>query len=147
MSTSHTRPNPPSQEIDRVNRREHAVWPILAMALALLAVGAAVFHFRIVQEHGWSAVALPVAGVLIASAGIYAWKKKLEADELRRSIQGFRQIRDLSPSHAQLEKLAEVIATSRQGYRDLIDSFDHLIFTLSLEGEIRTVNQRIAQVL
>jgi PAS domain S-box-containing protein len=84
---------------------------------------------------------------LIAFFGLRIWKKKREIDELRDYIRGFQQLRELPPSVEQLERLTKVIAASRQGYRDLIDSFDHLIFTLSLEGEIRAVNQRIAHLL
>jgi PAS domain S-box-containing protein len=95
----------------------------------------------------WRAEALAIAtGLSIAAALYYAWRKKRDADELKRHVTDLRKIQELPPSHEQLEKLADVIAASRQGYRDLIDSLDHLIFTLSLEGGIRTVNQRVARL-
>ena len=99
------------------------------------------------KRSQWHLEALPVgAGVLIVLFGAYVWNKKHEIDELRGFVRGFQKVQDSPPSAEQLERLAEVISTSRQGYRDLIDSLDHLIFTTSLEGEIRTVNQRISQV-
>jgi PAS domain S-box-containing protein len=144
----HPKSNPPSQEIDRLDRRESEVWRLALVMLAVLAIGVAVLAYQAMQKYQWRMEALPIgAGALIFLFGFYVWNKKREIDELRGYVRGFQQVRDSPPSAEQLERLAEVISASRQGYRDLIDSFDHLIFTLSLEGEIRTVNQRIAQVL
>ena len=48
---------------------------------------------------------------------------------------------------AQVEKLAEVLARSQHNYRELIDNLDQALFTLSLHGEIRVANLRLAEVL
>ena len=45
------------------------------------------------------------------------------------------------------ENLAEVIARSQQSYRELIDNLDQALFTLSLKGEIRVANLRLAEIL
>jgi PAS domain S-box-containing protein len=47
----------------------------------------------------------------------------------------------------QVEKLAEVIARSQHNYRELIDNLDQALFTLSLTGEIRVANLRLAEIL
>jgi PAS domain S-box-containing protein len=52
-----------------------------------------------------------------------------------------------SVSPDQFEKLAELIARSQQGYRALIDSLDQALFTLSLKGEVRVANLRLAEIL
>lgn len=52
-----------------------------------------------------------------------------------------------SVSPGQFEKLAELIARSQQGYRALIDSLDQALFTLSLKGEVRVANLRLAEIL
>jgi PAS domain S-box-containing protein len=52
-----------------------------------------------------------------------------------------------SPTEAQFKKLVEVISRSQLNYRELIDSLDHAIFTVSLEGEIRVANRRMAESL
>jgi PAS domain S-box-containing protein len=118
------------------------------MVLTIRSHADATAPFLILSLHEWRSEAVPIGlGLFIAAIIFYAWRKKREADELRGYVADLRRIRELPPSHEQLERLAEVIAASRQGYRDLIDSLDHLIFTLSLEGEIRTVNQRIARLL
>jgi two-component system, sensor histidine kinase and response regulator len=147
MPTGKHEPNQPPEELDRLQRKENEVWRLALLMLAILAVGVAVLSQQALQTSPWHLEALPIgAGVLIILFGAYIWKKKREIDELRGFVRGFQKVQDSPPSAEQLERLAEVIATSRQGYRDLIDSLDHLIFTTSLEGEIRTVNQRITQV-
>jgi PAS domain S-box-containing protein len=148
MPTNERKPEP-QQEFDSPDRRKRGAGRV---ALAILAVafgaGAAVLYRGGAGTREWLAEA-PVAAACAAAALLilYAWKTKREADELRQYVTGLRQIRGLPPSHEQLEKLAEIISASRQGYRDLIDSFDQLIFTISLDGELRTVNQRIARLL
>jgi PAS domain S-box-containing protein len=147
MPTANQTPNPSSQETDRLNRKESEVWRLALLMLAILAVGVAILSRQAMQKNQWHLEALPLgAGVLIVLFGFYIWNRKREIDELRGYVRGFQQVQELPPSAEKLERLAEVISASRQGYRDLIDSFDHLIFTLSFEGEIRTVNQRMAQV-
>ena len=50
-------------------------------------------------------------------------------------------------SEAQLETLLEAIARSQHNHRDLIDNLDQAVFTLSLEGEVRVANRRLAEIL
>jgi PAS domain S-box-containing protein len=47
----------------------------------------------------------------------------------------------------QAEKLTEAIARSQHNYRELIDHLDQALFTLSLEGEVRVANLRLAEIL
>ncbi len=146
MQTSKPDPNQQPEEFDKLQRKENEVWRLAITMLAILAVGVAVLSKQALQANPWHLESLPVgAGVLITLFGAYIWKKKREIDELRGFVRGFQKVQDSPPSAEQLERLAEVIAASRQGYRDLIDSLDHLVFTTSLEGEIRAVNQRITQ--
>ena len=148
MPAGNQEPVQPPQELDRIERKENAVWRLTILMLVILAVGIAILSQQALQTTQWELKALPAgAGVLIVLFGAYIWSKKREIDELRRFVRGFVKVQESPPGAEQLEKLAEVIANSRQGYRDLIDSLDHLIFTTSLEGEIRTVNHRITQVL
>ena len=146
MPTGNQEPAPP-QELDQLERKENEVWRLAILILVILATGVAVLSRQAIQTRESYLDALPgEAGILIVLIGAYVWGKKREIDKLRGSLRGFRSVQDSSPGAEQLEGLAEVISNSRQGYRDLIDSLDHLIFTTSLEGEIRTVNQRISQV-
>jgi PAS domain S-box-containing protein len=147
MSTGNQEPTQTPQQFEQLQRKENEVWRLAILMLVILAVGIAVLSHQAIQTSQWHLEALPAgAGILILLFGIYIWSKKREIDELRGYVRGVQKVQDSPPSAEQLERLAEVIANSRQGYRDLIDSLDHLIFTISLNGEIRTVNQRITQV-
>ncbi|HEY2646734.1 MAG TPA: ATP-binding protein [Candidatus Acidoferrales bacterium] len=147
MQTNYQDSNEKPQELDRLERKENEIWRLAIIMLVILAIGIAVLSKEALPVSPWHLESLPVgAGVLITLFGAYVWKKKREIDELRGFVRGFQKVKDSPPSAEQLERLAEVIAASRQGYRDLIDSLDHLVFTISLDGEIRTVNQRISQV-
>jgi PAS domain S-box-containing protein len=50
-----------------------------------------------------------------------------------------------SPS-APSDNLVEVLSRSQQSYRELIDNLDQAVFTLSLKGEIRVANRRLAEM-
>ena len=147
MPTGNQEPVQLPREFDQLKRKENEVGRLAILMLVILAAGVAVLTQQAIQTCQWQLEALSAgAGVLIVLFGAYIWGKKREIDKLRGSLRGLRKIQDSPPSAEQLEGLAEVISNSRQGYRDLIDSLDHLIFTTSLEGEILTVNQRISQV-
>jgi PAS domain S-box-containing protein len=46
-----------------------------------------------------------------------------------------------------IDKLVEVISRSQQNYRELIDNLDQAVFTLSIEGEVRVANRRLAEII
>jgi PAS domain S-box-containing protein len=147
MPTGKQEPVQSPQEFERIVRKENAVWRLTILMLVILAVGVGVLAQEALPTTQLQLKVLPAsAGILIALFGAYIWSKKREIDALRGFVRGFLKVQESPSGTEQLEKLAEVIAHSRQGYRDLIDSLDHLIFTTSLEGEIRTVNQRVSQV-
>ena len=50
-------------------------------------------------------------------------------------------------TEAQFKQLVEVISRSQLNYRELIDSLDHAVFTISLDGEIRVANRRFVEIL
>jgi len=147
MLTGKQDPLQSPQDLDRLERRENEVWGLAIFMLVILAVGVAILGKEALPKSKWHLEALPIGvGVLITLFGVNLWNKKREIDAVRRFVRGLRKVQELPPGTEQLERLAEVIANSRQGYRDMIDSLDHLVFTASLEGEIRTVNQRVKQV-
>src|SRR5271154_813136 len=54
---------------------------------------------------------------------------------------------DARPAAALSPTLVDLISKSQLNYRDLIDSLDHAVFTISLDGEIRVANRRLAAIL
>jgi PAS domain S-box-containing protein len=57
-----------------------------------------------------------------------------------------RAVSDQAPER-QVEKLTEAIIRSQHNYRELIDNLDQALFTLSLQGEVRVANLRLAEIL
>ena len=50
-----------------------------------------------------------------------------------------------APSATQVEKLFKIVQRSQRGYRDLIDTFEDVLLSLSLDGEIVAANRSFAQ--
>jgi PAS domain S-box-containing protein len=63
------------------------------------------------------------------------------------SLKTTREPNGPAPStEEQFKKLVDVISRSQNNFRDLIDSLDQAVFTLSLEGEIRVANRSFAEI-
>ncbi len=50
-------------------------------------------------------------------------------------------------SQEQFQRLVDLISRSQHNYRELIDNLDQAVFTLSLDGEVRVANRRLAEIL
>src|SRR5205807_19119 len=86
--------------------------------------------------------ALPVGlVVLVLLFGAYMWKKTREISELRGLLRGLEERDTQPPSDKQLDQLFDIISSSQQGYRDLIDSFDDILMAVTMDGRIRAVNR------
>jgi two-component system NtrC family sensor kinase len=122
--------------------------------MALLLLGALAIAFAAVSWDQIRALphhleALPVGlVVLVALFVAYAWGKTNEISELRGLVRGIEQQR-ASNGHdsEQLDQLFSLISKSQQGYRDLIDTFEDLLFSVTLDGTILTVNRSFADLL
>src|SRR2546426_10253382 len=144
MPTENQSPKRASPDLEPWERKESVLgrhWLlgllVLASAVAALSRGT----LRAILQH-LEAVQLGLA-VLVVLFAFYLWKKTAAP---RGLVRDFPERGEAPPPPEQLDKLSEVIAASRQGYRDLIDSLDHLVFTVLLYGEIRAVNRRYAEV-
>jgi two-component system, sensor histidine kinase and response regulator len=138
----------PSKEMERLERKENEVWRLAILMLVILSVGVGILSKQALEAAPWHLDALPAgAAALILLFGAYIWTRKHKINELRRLVGSVQGTKDQPGVPDEMEKLAEVISASRQGYRDLIDSLDQLIFTVSLNGELRAVNQRVAETL
>ena len=134
--------------LDRMAIRESRTWILALVVLVALAVGLAVVS-------SWQGGALsnewrilPVALVLLVVLfGIYVWSKTAEMAELRGLVRGLEHRDETLPDLDQLEKLFGMVQRSQQGYRDLIDTFEDLLFSVSLEGQIIAANRSCANLL
>ena len=82
-----------------------------------------------------------------ACSALYAWSKSKEMAELHGLVRGLEQRATAAPDVGQLEKLFELVQRSQRGYRDLIDTFDDLLFSISLDGRIVAANRSFADLV
>ncbi len=135
--------------LDVLARRERSLWRTAIFLLAVLALGFAFASRSSIRDLPYNLEALP-AGlvVLVVLFGIYAWVKSREIAELRGLVRGIEQGKiTAAAGEKQLGQLFSLITRSQQGYRDLIDTFDDLLFSFSLEGEILAANKSFADLL
>lgn len=127
---------------------ERHLWRVSLLFLALLATALAVTSWERLKELPTSLrlEGLPlgvfVLGVLFAA---YVWHKRRELDHLRGFVKALQEREQAPPSEQQLQKLTDVLIRSQQGYRELIDSFNDMVFALGLDGEIRAANRQFAE--
>jgi PAS domain S-box-containing protein len=137
-----------AREWERLERAEGALWRNSILLLVALAVGLALASWSTILAIPFRSQVLAVGlVVLVGLFGIYVWQKKRELAEIRGLLRGLHEAASNPPTEAQVDKLLEVISKSQRGYRDLIDSLDHAVFTLSPQGSLRVVNRYMAQVL
>jgi len=136
-----------SREWARLERAEHALWRNSILLLVVLALGLAAASWGTLRTVPAGSEILPVGLViLVALFGAYVWNKRRELNELRAILSGLYEATSNPSSESQVEKLLEVISHSQRGYRELIDSLDHAVFTLSPDGVLRVANQYMAEV-
>jgi PAS domain S-box-containing protein len=137
----------PSQR-DRLSRRERGVWRAALLLLTALALAFAAVSWQSVLAMPHNLEALPVGLVILVFLFVvYAWSKTNEISELRGLVRGIEQRTNAGHDATQLEQLFSLISKSQQGYRDLIDTFEDLLFSISNDGRVLTVNRSCANLL
>lgn len=131
-------------------KSERQLWRVSLLFLALLATGLAANSWETIRTLPTGPLSLEglPAGVLLLAllfAG-YVWHKKREIDQMRGFVRAIQEREQAPPSETQIERLMDIVSRSQRGYRELIDSFDDLVFALSLDGELRAANKRVAEV-
>jgi PAS domain S-box-containing protein len=133
---------------DQLTRRERGVWRLALLLLGILAVAFAVTSWDQIRAMPHHMEALPIGlVVLVALFAFYAWGKANEISELRGLVRGIEHRSTADRSNDQLDQLFSLISKSQQGYRDLIDTFEDLLFSVTLDGKILTVNRSFADLL
>src|SRR6202023_244140 len=139
---------PVSSRLAQFEKRQKELWRVTFLILLVLATVFAATSWETLRPLTHRYEALPIGLViLVVLFGMHVWKRSQEISELRGLVQGIEQ-RDAEPaSEKQFDQLFERITRSQQGYRDLIDSFDDVLIALTLDGEIRAVNRRFADLV
>src|ERR1700682_5960318 len=137
-----------SSRLAQFEKRQKELWRITFLILLVLATVFAATSWDTMRSLTHRYEALPIGLViLVVLFGMHVWKRSQEISELRGLVQGIEH-RDAEPaSEKQFDQLFERITRSQQGYRDLIDSFDDVLIALTLDGEIRAVNRRFAELV
>lgn len=118
------------------------------LLLGVLGVGFAAVAWPEVQSVPPNLKALPIGLVILVFLFVaYAWIKTNEISELRGLVRGIGQRNAPGHDTEQLDQLFSLISRSQQGYRDLIDTFEDLLFSISNDGQILTVNRSFADLL
>jgi PAS domain S-box-containing protein len=135
-------------ERDHLSRRERGVWRAALLLLGALALAFAATSWQSIRSMSNHLEALPVGLVVLVFLFVaYAWSKTNEISELRGLVRGIEQRASVGHDADQLDQLFSLISRSQQGYRDLIDTFEDLLFSVSNDGNILTVNRSFADLL
>jgi PAS domain S-box-containing protein len=136
------------QERDRLSRRERGVWRAALLLLGVLALAFSATSWQFVRSMPHHMEALPVGLVALVFLFVaYAWTKTNEIAELRGLVRGIEQRNTTPHDTERLDQLFSLISRSQQGYRDLIDTFEDLLFSVSNDGKVLTVNRSFADLL
>ena len=137
-----------SERLEQFENRQKEIWRLTFFLLFVLSLVFAVISWDTIRSLAHRYEALPVGLVILVTLfGLYAWKRTQEISELRGLVRGIEQRDATPPTGKQIDQLFAVIERSQQGYRDLIDSFDDVLLALTLEGELRAVNRRFADLV
>jgi len=133
--------------LDRLGAHESRLWFLAVVLLVSLAIGLALVSWQPAGSLPWKLDALPIGLVLLVSLfGAYAISRWREIAQLRRLVHELSH-QPQSPAAGHVEKLFQIVERSQRGYRDLIDTFDDVLLSLSLKGEILATNRSFASLL
>lgn len=145
MSESQSQPGKSPSRLDTLERAEGKLWRVSMWLLALLALALVAASWESFRTLPQRLEALPIGVlVLIALFVLFAWSKRREERELRAFIRRLESAEPMPLEPRQAERLTELLVRSQQGYRDLIDSLDHAVFSIDLDGRVLAGNRALA---
>jgi PAS domain S-box-containing protein len=130
-----------------LDREESQLWRWLLWFMVFLAFALAVLLWERLDGIPYQLRAIPI-GVLVLSVlfAAYAYGRRREVGELKGLLRNLQEHVGAAPSEEQLDQLSQMIMRSQRNFKELIDSFDDPACALSLDGTLRTVNRRIAEM-
>jgi two-component system NtrC family sensor kinase len=133
---------------NRLEHEESQLWRWALLLLVLLAAAVAALSWDALKDLPYRLWAIPSGLFLVAILfAAYAFGRKREVAELKQILQGFRNQAGATPSEEQLDHLGQLIMRSQRNFKDLIDSLDDVALAMSLDGTLKTVNRRTAEIL
>ena len=131
-----------------MEREEGQLWRWALGLLVLLAAAVAALSWEQLKDLPYRLWAIPAGLFLLAILfATYAFGRKREVSELKQILKGFQDRGGVTPSEEQLDQLSQLIVRSQRNFKELIDSLDEVALAISLDGTLRTVNRRTAELL
>ena len=139
--------NPVQRPPGHLEQQESQLWRWTLLFMILLAVALAALMWERLEAIPFHLRAIPL-GVLALSVlfAAYAYGRRREVGELKDALRGLQDHVGAAPSEEQLDQLSQVILRSQRNFKELIDSLDDPAFAVSLDGTLRTVNKRVADL-
>jgi PAS domain S-box-containing protein len=130
-----------------LEQEESQLWRWALWFMIFLAAALAALLWERLEAVPFSLRAIPI-GVLALSIlfAIYAYGRRREVGELKGLLRGLQERVGATPSEEQLDQLSQVIQRSQRNFKELIDSIDDPACAVSLDGTLRTVNKRVAEL-
>src|SRR3984893_12447667 len=138
----------PPRSPGNLDREESQLWRWALGFMVLLAVALSALLWERMDNIPYQLRAIPI-GILALSVlfAVYAYGRRREVSELKGLLHGLQEHVGAAPSEEQLDQLSQVILRSQRNFKELIDSFEDAACALSLDGTIRTVNKRVAEMV
>src|SRR4030088_2866352 len=135
------RPNPSSSRLER-EESQLSRWAL--GLLVLFAAAVAALSWQQLKDLPYRLWAIPAGLFLLAILfATYAFGRKREVSELKQILKGFQNQTGSTPSE---DQLGQLIMRSQRNFKELIDSLDEVALAISLDGTLRTVNRRTAEI-
>jgi len=132
----------------KLEKEESWLWRVALLLIILFAAGTAVLSWERLQSLPYRLWAIPVGMMALAVLfAVYAYGRRREVSELKVLLHDLQDRVGVVPSEEQLDQLTQVIKRSQRSFKELIDSFDDAALAMSLEGIVRTINRRGAELL
>jgi two-component system NtrC family sensor kinase len=130
-----------------LEQEESQLWRWILWFLILLAVALTVLMWERLQGISYELRAIPI-GILVLSIlfAVYAYGRRREVAELKGLLRGLQEYVGAAPSEKQLDQLSQILMRSQRNFKELIDSIDDPACAISLDGTLRTVNRRVAEL-
>jgi PAS domain S-box-containing protein len=130
-----------------LEKEENWLWRTALLFLVLMATALAAESWERLQNlpYHLGLLSIGLFCVAIAFAG-FAYGRRKRVTELKALVRDLKE-RASVPSEQQLDQLGQLIARSQRSFKELIDSIDDAAFAISLDGKLRTVNRRMAELL
>src|SRR5579862_3227890 len=142
-SNSSRTPRPPGN----LDREESQLWRWALLFMVLLSVALAALLWERLENIPLQLRAIPVGIVFLSVLfAVYAYGRRREVGELKGLLRGLQEHVGAAPSEEQLDQISQVILRSQRNFKELIDSFDDPACAVSLDGTMRTVNKRVAEL-